>query len=212
MKSTSWNYSMSITKNYWCYMCKKEFVKIFIEDSEIQCPVCKDTLCEELGEVNEGQISAQEYIPYNNDINANQDQETVIAIDTENSSLIELILNLVNMNYENEEIENILNYIMQNDSNRYGTPPASKKEVEKLMKYDITQKLLNELGLENECAVCKEEFIVGSQGLILPCKHYFHQDCLLPWLNEHNSCPVCRFELLTDDEDYEKKKGRDRNS
>lgn len=212
MKTTNKNYSMGITKSYWCHICKREFVKIFIEDSEIQCPVCKDCLCEELGEANVSQISAQNYIPYNCDINPNQDQETVIAVDTENSSLIELILNLVNMNYENEEIEIILNYIMQNDPNRYGNPPASKKEIEKLIKYDITQEVLNKFGFENECAVCKEEFTIGSKGINLPCKHYFHQECLLPWLNEHNSCPVCRYELPTDDEDYEKRRRSDRST
>ena len=32
------------------------------------------------------------------------------------------------------------------------------------------------------CSVCQDEFGENANALEMPCKHYFHKDCLLPWL------------------------------
>ncbi len=52
---------------------------------------------------------------------------------------------------------------------------------------------------------CRDELDVGDEVQILPCNssHIFHPPCLAPWLKDHNSCPVCRHELPTDDWRYE---------
>lgn len=56
------------------------------------------------------------------------------------------------------------------------------------------------------CAVCKDEVSVGEKVTRLPCCHLYHRECILPWLEIRNTCPVCRYELPTDDADYEKRR------
>ena len=53
---------------------------------------------------------------------------------------------------------------------------------------------------------------MGEQVVVMPCheNHVFHpEECLKPWLRQHNSCPCCRFELPTDDAHYESRKERE---
>jgi galactose-1-phosphate uridylyltransferase len=32
------------------------------------------------------------------------------------------------------------------------------------------------------------------------CTHCFHKDCILQWLENHNDCPFCRVDMITDSE------------
>ena len=193
-------HSSFITSNllqYWCYNCSRSFAKIFIEGQALECPLCHSSMLEE---VTKSSLSPpQSYIPFNSSI----PQERIVLIERTNSYFEDLIT----LDYENEEIERIVNYLLLHDQNKYGSPPASKEIVNKLKEETITKVL----GSENVCSVCKEEFEVGNVILTLPCKHYFHKECISPWLTAHNSCPSCRFELPTDDEDYERMK-KERNT
>jgi hypothetical protein len=50
------------------------------------------------------------------------------------------------------------------------------------------------------CPVCLEDFSNGEAVAALPsCGHRFHRsECLLPWLKEHDTCPICRERIYPD--------------
>ena len=47
---------------------------------------------------------------------------------------------------------------------------------------------------EEECSICYEEN--DKQFVILRCKHVYHKECIDKWLQEHTTCPQCRYELV----------------
>lgn len=47
-----------------------------------------------------------------------------------------------------------------------------------------------------ECSVCRDDFDIGQEIYKLPCRHVYHQQCLSQWLLHHNTCPMCRQDLV----------------
>ncbi|CAO2817108.1 unnamed protein product [Amaranthus hypochondriacus] len=82
-----------------------------------------------------------------------------------------------------------------NGIGRNEQPPASKAAIESMPTIAIVDEHIE---CEVYCAVCKEAFELGSEAREMPCKHIYHHDCILPWLSLRNSCPVCRHELPSD--------------
>ncbi|KAK4429772.1 E3 ubiquitin-protein ligase RING1-like [Sesamum alatum] len=49
--------------------------------------------------------------------------------------------------------------------------------------------------LKEPCSICLEEFSDGVHGTRLPCRHMFHENCILRWLRRNHVCPLCRYQL-----------------
>eukprot|EP01050_Picozoa_sp_SAG11_P003641 SAG11_NODE_211_length_12281_cov_11.326219_5_plen_498_part_00 len=86
------------------------------------------------------------------------------------------------------------------ESQRPTAHPACEAAMEKLVKGTVDDARPD--CLVDACAVCQESFSLGDEYTRMPCEHHFHTECLKPWLTEHNTCPTCRYELETDDKDY----------
>lgn len=69
-------------------------------------------------------------------------------------------------------------------------PPATEEGLAKLERRTVDADLLTDC--KTECSICIDEVKVGEVAAFLPCKHWFHEQCVILWLKEHNTCPVCR--------------------
>lgn len=85
----------------------------------------------------------------------------------------------------------LLQHLAENDPNGYGTPPTRREAIDAMPTVKIEGTM--------SCSVCLEDFGIGEEAREMPCKHKFHCSCILPWLELHSSCPVCRFQMPADE-------------
>ncbi|XP_040382107.1 E3 ubiquitin-protein ligase SIRP1-like isoform X1 [Oryza brachyantha] len=85
------------------------------------------------------------------------------------------------------------------DAGRQGTLPAKKEAIDAMPTVEVTAPG-DDSAAASACAVCLEDYAVGERAMEMPCRHRFHGKCIVPWLEMHSSCPVCRFQLPTDDD------------
>jgi len=71
--------------------------------------------------------------------------------------------------------------------------PAGTKFVQALLAAERTYgEAFGVTGDSSECTVCLDPFKPTDLVVGLPCRHLYHQTCVLPWLQQHNTCPDCR--------------------
>ncbi|OEL17105.1 Cytochrome P450 714C3 [Dichanthelium oligosanthes] len=102
------------------------------------------------------------------------------------------------------QFEMLLEQFAEDNSTRRGAPPAAISSVENLPSVVIS--VSNEIIGGVTCPVCKDHMPIETIAKQLPCMHLYHSSCILPWLSSRNTCPVCRYELPTDDTEYERSK------
>lgn len=101
---------------------------------------------------------------------------------------------------------------MQNQ--HMGNPPASKNSLEHLKKFKMGKEYCKKDEKDPTkieyptCSICLMDVTDGQDTILVPCGHMFHEACITKWLSLHNSCPVCRYELPTDDPEYERERSQ----
>lgn len=49
----------------------------------------------------------------------------------------------------------------------------------------------------SRCSICLAHLTGGDKVRLLPCMHFYHQDCIDPWIMQQNHCPVCRHKVVS---------------
>ncbi|GAM23398.1 hypothetical protein SAMD00019534_065730, partial [Acytostelium subglobosum LB1] len=81
------------------------------------------------------------------------------------------------------------------------TPPVSDYMFQEITEeVIITKRNKERIG---DCTICVTEFPLDTEAIKLPCKHYYHFDCITEWLKMHSSCPNCRTQLPTNNSEYD---------
>ncbi|WOH05235.1 hypothetical protein DCAR_0624649 [Daucus carota subsp. sativus] len=65
----------------------------------------------------------------------------------------------------------------------------------KVRSYDATSERINEE--PDICVICQGEYekdeLIGG----LQCRHEYHVECVKKWLQQHNSCPICKADAVS---------------
>lgn len=93
--------------------------------------------------------------------------------------------------YSQEALDRIITQLMEANPQSNAAPPASEQALQSLDRRPVDREMLKGES-KTECTICIDELKIGDTAVFLPCKHWFHEDCVVLWLKEHNTCPICR--------------------
>jgi hypothetical protein len=76
--------------------------------------------------------------------------------------------------------------MMRNPMNR----GISSTDIDRLPCF--TYQNANNNSITEPCSICLEPYQEGTRVRALPCMHHYHAECIDTWLQQHDTCPVCK--------------------
>ncbi|KAI1119448.1 hypothetical protein F5Y14DRAFT_395316 [Nemania sp. NC0429] len=114
------------------------------------------------------------------------------------TALNQLLASLVNPHaihgdavYSQEALDRIITNLMEANPQSNAPAPATENAIASLPRRKLDEEMLGP-ERKGECTICIDEVVVEDEVVVLPCRHWFHEECASLWLKQHNSCPVCR--------------------
>jgi hypothetical protein len=171
---------------FFCHSCNRIFGLERLDANSI-CPSCGSSFVESIEGSGNHEIDLFP-LRHRNHGNLTIDQARRIANATAMLRLLE--------NQLREELESLHNAFEAASLSLNDNRP-SKKSLTHSMKCRLRncQLSVDLICSQPSCPICNEDFKLDLNVLRLPCTHFFHRDCVLPWLEMKQNCPICRAEL-----------------
>ncbi|CAN0877104.1 Probable E3 ubiquitin-protein ligase RHC1A [Linum grandiflorum] len=182
---------------HWCYRCRRRVHLRGRSDSEAVCPYCSGGFVQELDEISRvdpadelfGLMEAFSALMRPR-VDDRGRRARLVPVPDYGPGFGPLVMfgSQIPSRFDTRStlLEELFEHLSA--SNGRGPAPASRSSIDAMPRVKITR-------TDSHCPVCKDEFEVGSEARQMPCNHIYHTDCIVPWLVQHNSCPVCRQEL-----------------
>jgi len=102
----------------------------------------------------------------------------------------------VSSNYTSEKVNN------DNDEKVGGAAENLATKDPEAKVHGTSSFLQNAYASCTSCSICIDEFVQGESLILLPhCGHFFHPQCISPWLKEKKAtCPICQAKVLQQDD------------
>ena len=101
--------------------------------------------------------------------------------------------------FTDEALDRIISQMMDQQGGGGSAPgPATATAIAALPKKQADKDMVGTDG-KAECSVCMDAVLLGDEVTVLPCKHWFHGECVGAWLKEHDTCPHCRQGIMPKD-------------
>jgi hypothetical protein len=96
--------------------------------------------------------------------------------------------------YDNDHITNtnVMEFMGEDEDDEDVLVPASDASIESLEKVKLEDGATNGM-----CVICQIVFDPEMEVTKMPCRHVYHQECIMQWLRTSHMCPVCRYPMPT---------------
>ncbi|XP_053203433.1 E3 ubiquitin-protein ligase RNF126-like [Panonychus citri] len=195
----------NLPTRYFCHKCNQEINPL----PEFKCPGCREGFIEELTNDANLDTSSDDSEHYDNN-DRYDDVRTgeilrVLQLFTEGQpsprgsrgrGMFEMAIPYLQILHGNpgdyawgtSGLDTIITQLLNTIENN-GPPPMPEDEIKKLPTIKICQ---DDVDKNLQCTVCMDDYKLDEPVRMLPCNHVYHNDCIVPWLEMHGTCPICR--------------------